>query len=60
MRDGVVPRHYVENERRYGFRVYIKNFSMPTDVGKEKSLVMLSNSRREGRLKSVLPARTPV
>mgnify|MGYP006085917557 FL=1 len=33
---------------------------MPTDVGKEKSLVMLDNSRREGRLKSVLPARTPV
>ena len=60
MRDGVVPRHYVENERRYGLRVDIKNFSMSADVGREKSLVMLSNSRREGRLKSVLPARTPV
>ena len=60
MRGGVVPRHYVENERRYGLKVYIKNFSMSADVGMGKSLVMLNNSRREGRLKSVLLARTPV
>jgi hypothetical protein len=59
MRSEVVPRHYVENERRYGLRVYIKNFSMSADVGKEKSLVMLNNSRRRKHLSKALAVWKP-
>jgi len=59
MRVGMATRDYVENERRYGLRVDIKNFSMSTDVGREESLVMLNNSRRRKHLSKALAVWKP-
>ena len=39
--------------------IYIKNFSMSADVGKGKSLVMLSNSRRMKHLNKALAVWKP-